>query len=168
MAFQLLRTSSLPAFRPASFVSHDASSAEATVRAACRYAYDRGVLLVAAAGNSGSCTDCVDYPAAYDTVMVVSPVDCNDNWASFSSQGPEVEIAAPGENIRSTYPCNTCDTLSGISMACPQVTGAGAILMAQWYSYDQARQRLRNTADNIALSSNRQGAGRLNVERATC
>jgi subtilisin len=143
-------------------------SYSSTVRDACRYAYDRGVLLVAAAGNDGPCTDCVSYPAAYDTVMAVSAVDCNDNWASFSNQGPEIEITAPGENIGSTYPCDTCDTLSGTSMACPQVAGAGATLMAQGYSHDQARQRLRNTADDIGLSSNRQGYGRLNVERATC
>jgi subtilisin len=149
-------------------ISLGGSSGSSTVRDACEHAWDNGVLLVAAAGNSGPCSRCVGYPAAYDTVMAVSAVDCNDNWASFSSQGPQVEITAPGENISSTYPCNSCDTLSGTSMACPQVSGAGAILRAQGYSNSQARRRLRNTADDIGLSSNRQGDGRLNVEAATC
>ena len=126
------------------------------------------MLLVAAAGNDGPCTDCVNYPAKYDTVMAVSSVDCNDDWASFSSQGPEVEICAPGEDISSTYPCDSCKTLSGTSMATPQVAGAGAILMAQGWDNAGARKHLRDTADDIGLSSNRQGAGRLDVADATC
>ncbi|PSQ21256.1 serine protease [Halobacteriales archaeon QS_9_67_17] len=53
-------------------MSLGASSGDQTLQDACQYAYDNGVLLVAAAGNDGPCTDCVSYPAAYSTVMAVS------------------------------------------------------------------------------------------------
>lgn len=136
------------------------------LRDACNYANNNGVLLVAAAGNDYGGP--VSYPAAYDSVMAVSSVDCNDNFAYYSNEGPEVEITAPGSSINSTYPCDTCNSLSGTSMAAPHVAGAAAILMANGYDNNSARQRLRNTADDIGLPSNQQGAGRLNVEAATC
>jgi subtilisin len=142
-------------------------SGSSVVRDACNDAYyNYGVLLVAAAGNDYGSS--VSYPAAYDACMAVSAVDCNDGWASYSNSGPEVEIAAPGSSIYSEYPCDSCRSLSGTSMATPHVAGAGAILMANGYSNSQARRRLRNTADDIGLHSYRQGDGRLNVERATC
>ena len=52
-------------------LSLGASSGSSTVKDACQYAYDNGVLLVAAAGNDGPCSDCVEYPAAYSTVVAV-------------------------------------------------------------------------------------------------
>ena len=48
------------------------SSGSQTLRDACQYAVNKGVFLVAAAGNSGPCTDCVGFPAAYPEVMAVS------------------------------------------------------------------------------------------------
>ena len=141
-------------------------SGSATMRDALQYAQNRGVLIVAAAGNNygGS----VSYPAAYPEAMAVSAVDCNDNFAYYSNQGSEVEITAPGSGIDSTYPCGTCSSLSGTSMATPHVAGGAAAVMAQGYSNGGARHRLKSTADNIGLSSNQQGAGRLNVGDATC
>ncbi|MHC4685690.1 MAG: S8 family peptidase [Planctomycetota bacterium] len=58
------------------------------------------VILVAAAGNDGGA---VDYPAAYNSVIAVSATNISDGLAYFSSYGPEIEIAAPGVNILSTY-----------------------------------------------------------------
>lgn len=90
----------------------------------------RRILLVAAAGNDstdvGSST-----PAAYSTVMAISATNDSDALASFSNVGDEIELAAPGVTIYSTYAGGGYDTLSGTSMACPHVSGAGGLLMTQ-------------------------------------
>ena len=137
-------------------------SSSNAVEDAVEYADDHGVLLVAAAGNDG-CGGCVSYPAAYDEVMAVSATDENDTLASFSSYGPEIEIAAPGVDVLSTVAQSDYDEFSGTSMACPHVAGAGAILMAEGRTADQARQLLKDGADDIGLPSDQQGDGRLNV-----
>lgn len=136
------------------------------LREACKDAYNQGVLLVAAAGNSGPCGDCVTYPAAYEPVVAVSATTRDDSLGSFSSTGPEVELAAPRENILSTFLSNTYTSISGTSMACPHVAGAGAQLMANGYDNDDARRRLQSTAENIGLSKNEQGNGLVDVAAA--
>ncbi len=141
------------------------SSGSSTVKDACQYAADNGVLLVAAAGNSGPCSDCVGYPAAYSTVVAVSATTESDSLASFSSTGPEVEIAAPGDAIYSTV-IGGYDTFSGTSMASPHVAGAGAQLMDNGYTNSEARSRLTDTAEDIGLGSNESGSGLLDVEAA--
>ncbi len=146
-------------------LSLGASSGSQTVKDACQYAYDKGVLLVAAAGNDGPCSDCVGYPAAYSTVVAVSSTGSDDSLSSFSSTGPEVELAAPGSDVYSTV-IGGYDTFSGTSMACPHVSGAGGQLMANGYTNKEARQQLRDTAEDLGLSSNEQGHGLLDVEAA--
>ena len=138
------------------------SSGSSALRDAVQYADSQGVFLVAAAGNSGSCTDCVGYPAAYPEVMAVSSTNSSDGFSSFSSQGPEVEIAAPGTDVYSTVPSGY-DTFSGTSMACPHVAGGAGQLMANGYTNGDARSQLKATAEDIGLSSNRQGSGLLDV-----
>jgi subtilisin len=146
-------------------LSLGASSGSQTVKDACQYAYDNGVLLVAAAGNDGPCSDCVGYPAAYATVMAVSSTDSDDSLSSFSSTGPEVELAAPGGDIYSTV-IGGYDTFSGTSMACPHVSGAGGQLMANGYTNTEARDQLSGTAEDVGLASNESGAGLLDAEAA--
>jgi subtilisin family serine protease len=118
---------------------------------ACDAAYDNGVLLVAAAGNDGWWRDSVDYPARYDSVIAVAATDSNDNRPYWSSQGPAVELAAPGVSIHSTYWNNIYATKSGTSMACPHVTGAAALVMASDppLSNVAVRERLQTTADDL-------------------
>jgi len=137
-----------------------------TVEDAVEYAYGKGVLLVAAAGNDGPCSDCVSYPAAEPEVIAVSATDPDDSLASYSSTGSEIELAAPGTDIYSTYAGGGYDTLSGTSMACPHVSGAGGQLMDNSYSNTEARDQLNSTAEDIGLSSNEQGNGLLDVEAA--
>ncbi|GAB6862252.1 S8 family serine peptidase [Haloplanus litoreus] len=146
-------------------MSLGSSSDSSTMRDACQYAVDQGVLVVAAAGNEGPCTDCVSYPAAYDTVVAVSSTDGSDSLSSFSSTGPEIDIAAPGESILSTIPGGTA-YFSGTSMACPHVSGAGGLLMANGYSVTEARTTLQGTTEDIGLSTSDGGNGLLNAEAA--
>ncbi len=73
-------------------------------------AYDAGVLLIAAAGNSGnasSTTDVESYPASYDSVMSVAAIDSNKALADFSQKNSQVEISGPGVDVYSTYPEGT-------------------------------------------------------------
>ncbi|WP_128478454.1 S8 family peptidase [Halorussus pelagicus] len=141
------------------------SSGSSALKDAVEYAQGEGVLLVAAAGNDGPCTGCVGYPAAYDEVVAVSSTDSNDDLSEFSSQGPEIELAAPGTDIYSTVPGGYA-TFSGTSMACPHVAGGGGQLMANGATNGDARSQLKSTAENIGLSSNESGAGLLDVAAA--
>ncbi|MEF8828484.1 MAG: S8 family serine peptidase [Haloarcula sp.] len=136
-----------------------------TIEDACQYAADRGVLLVAAAGNDGSDVE-ETAPATYSTVMAVTATDETDSLASFSNYGSDVELAAPGVDIVSTYPGGGYETFSGTSMACPHVSGAGGQLMADGDSNTDARTRLTDTAEDVGLSSSKQGSGLLDVEAA--
>jgi subtilisin len=141
------------------------SSGSSALKDSVQYAASKGVLVVAAAGNSGACSDCVGYPAAYSEVVAVSSTASDDSLSSFSSTGAEVEIAASGSDIRSTIP-GGYDTLSGTSMACPHVSGAGGLLMANGASASDARSTLQSSAENIGLASNESGSGLLDAANA--
>ncbi len=103
----------------------------AALKQAVDSAYQKGVLIVAAAGNEGDKQgegDTVEYPARYDSVIAVAATDTEDRRANFSATGSWVEVAAPGKNIFSTYLNSQYKTLSGTSMAAPYVTGNLALL----------------------------------------
>ena len=128
-------------------------SYSAEVENAVKLAYSLNVVLVAAAGNEGS--DGVTYPAKFPEVIAVAAIDENDNVPTWSSKGPEVELAAPGVNILSTIPNNRYDSYSGTSMAAPHVSGAVALLISYYlangvvYTVEDIRMTLRDTADDI-------------------
>ncbi len=128
------------------------SSDVQTMHDAVDAAYAAGVLLVAAAGNDYG--GAVSYPAAYDSVIAVSATDSSDNLASFSSVGPEVELAAPGVSVLSTYKGGSYATLSGTSMATPHVSGvvALAIQANPLLSNAEVRALLQNTADDLGAA----------------
>lgn len=145
-------------------MSLGSSSDSQTLRDACDAAYAAGHLLVAAAGNSGNppgIGDNVGYPAAYESVIAVAASTINDTRASYSSTGPAVELIAPGSSILSTIPGNEYGTKSGTSMASPHVAGVAALTWAANadLANGDVRQILRDTAEDIGLSSNHQGYG---------
>lgn len=133
---------------------------------AVQYALTAGVTVVAAAGNDGACSDCVNYPAAFEGVIAVSATDDDDSLAQFSSTGPEINIAAPGVTIRSTVPTGY-SYYSGTSMAAPHVAGTVALLLANDVPPDDILQKLQEMAVDIGLRETEQGAGRLNAEITT-
>lgn len=140
-------------------------SANDTSRVAVEYAASKGVLQVAAAGNEGE-PDSVGFPAAYPEVVAVSSTDSNDELSSFSSQGPEVDVAAPGSSILSTFPAGQYGTISGTSMSSPHVAGLGALLRSLGLDADQARQAIIDGADLVGGASGKTdefGHGRINV-----
>ncbi|MEK7493861.1 MAG: S8 family peptidase [Patescibacteria group bacterium] len=89
-------------------------------------AHNAGVVVVAAAGNSGGS---VIYPAAYSEAIAVAATDFSNSAPYWSSRGPEVDLAAPGVNIYSTYKGTKYATLSGTSMASPHVASAAAFVL---------------------------------------
>lgn len=125
--------------------------------AAVRYAWERGVVVVAAAGNSG--TPFTDYPDS-SPVLIVGATDQQDQRAHFSDTGTADAVMAPGVDVVSTW-CRTRDTrtcdgrthtyarASGTSFAAAHVTGALALLRAAGLDHRGAVQRLRTTARDL-------------------
>ncbi|NHN59533.1 MULTISPECIES: S8 family serine peptidase [Halorussus] len=135
-----------------------------TMKNAVSYATDNGALVVAAAGNDGSGS--VSYPAAYSECVAVSAVDSDEQLASFSQYGSSVELCAPGVDVLSTTTeeRGSYERLSGTSMATPVTSGVAGLTLAKWdLTNSELRSHLKNTAEDIGLSSDEQGAGQVNA-----
>lgn len=132
-----------------------------------------GNLFVAAAGNDGKNTDgSPSYPASYDlpNIISVAATDHKDNLASFSNYGANsVDIGAPGVNIYSTLPGNNYGSKNGTSMATPHISGAAALVWAQFPGVNASavNARILNGADLVpSLAGKTVTGGRLNVYNA--
>lgn len=100
--------------------------------AALKRVADAGIVVVAAAGNSGyrNGRSSVDHPGASKHTLAVAAYRSDGNIARFSSGGREVDIAMPGEEILSTIPGNRYQVMSGTSMATPAAAGLLACVIA--------------------------------------
>ncbi len=139
-------------------------AADAAMQEAVGYAVTHDVLVVAAAGNSGSCAPL--YPAAYPGAIAVAALQTGTNQkASFSNFGSYVDLAAPGTSIDSTYPTSTYTTLSGTSMATPFVSAVAALVESKCPSDTAAHVRsiLESTALYVAQQL---GHGRVRADQA--
>lgn len=148
-----------------------------TLRRAVDYAWAKGAVLVAAAGNSN--TTRALYPAYYTNCIAVAATDANDLKASFSNYGKWVDVAAPGVGIWSTLPdhpsvigdylgVTSYGSLSGTSMATPHVAGVAALVWATGYGTSNltVRSRVETTADRIAGTGTYWVYGRVNAYNA--
>lgn len=132
---------------------------------AVNYAYSRGVLVVAAAGNDGYAPGTIGYPAALPSAIAVANLEnrqekgtyrvANSSSRGFSNtagdyviQKGDVEISAPGSSIFSTWYNGGYATISGTSMASPHVAGLAAKIWAENPSFTnvQLRANLQNRA----------------------
>ncbi len=135
------------------------SSWDSVIQPALNYAVARNVLLVAAAGNTGS--NYILCPAAMPGVMAVGSSTARDQRALTSNFGLLLDVVAPGELIYSTYPAHIsyrpqCYTLayceiSGTSMASPHVAGLAALIwsFAPTLLFDDVRSLIQVTADDL-------------------
>jgi thermitase len=119
------------------------------LEAAINHAYQKGCILVAAAGNDGS--DELFYPAAYDHVLAVSAIDENNTKASFSNYGNYIDFCAPGVNILTTSTNETYAYGSGTSFAAPFVTGVVALMLSEYPSLntENVTETLRVEAQDL-------------------
>jgi len=156
---------------------------------AVNYAWSKGVVIVAAAGNCGgsnfSANGCtsqnpMEYPGALTNVVSVGNTDNKDQKSVTSNYGSWVKIAAPGTNIFSTLPTHTYamqpghgtalnyDYLTGTSMSAPMVAGVAALIWSTPYgtSNQAVVDRLYATADKIAGTGTFWQNGRVNAASA--
>jgi len=148
-----------------------------------------GALFVIAAGNDGPGAATIDSPGSADAALTVGAVDHDDVLASFSSVGPRLgdsglkpELTAPGVDIVAARaaiagpdlggtPVGTAYLrLSGTSMATPHVSGAAALLRQQHPAWTGAQLKaglIASASPAPELTAFQQGAGRLDVDRAT-
>ncbi|MFZ2053218.1 MAG: S8 family peptidase [Candidatus Aminicenantales bacterium] len=148
------------------------------LRDALRYAYNKGVVVVASAGNDDTA---VFYPAAYDAYcLAVAATDYNDVPTSWSCFGPEVDVAAPGDSVLSIVPTWYWGPGSfpyafgdGTSASAPHVAGLAALLksLKPWLSVDDIMNVIRFSADDVNSGEypgrdNYIGYGRINIEKA--
>lgn len=139
--------------------------------------WDRGIVVVSAAGNNGPEPCSISSPGTSRKIITVGSSDDNENKSlkkHYSSRGPTREciikpdILAPGSNIIS---CKCAQgeyrALSGTSMSAPIVSGAIALLLEKYpdLSPDDVKYMLKLSCDDLNEPSNRQGWGLLNIKK---
>jgi len=145
------------------------SYASSTLEDAINYAWSKGVVVVAAAGNYGNTAPL--YPAYYTNCIAVAATDSLDGLAAWSNYGEWVDVAAPGVGIYATLKNNGYGYKSGTSMASPHVAGLAALVFTTLSDTngdgklnDEVRNLIEATCDDIGLSGI--GYGRINAARA--
>jgi subtilisin family serine protease len=150
-----------------------------TLRDACEYVEDNGMLFCAITHNDSSSS--IRFPAAYtadfDSLIAVGSTDDDDTVSSFSNTGPEITIVAPGRDILATtptYAVTSGDTdyeeKTGTSMACPHVAGLASLVWSREakQTNEQVKDVLINTAKKLGPGNfdNSWGYGRIEAEDA--
>ena len=139
-----------------------------TLQNAVDYAWNKGAVIVASAGNDGTSEPI--YPAALDNVIAVAATDKEDRLASFSSFGGWLDVAAPGTSIYTTSDGGGYGFWQGTSFSAPLVSGLTALLFSLNPNLTNAQilNILISSADDLGAIGydNYFGYGRINVARA--
>ncbi|MFD0590622.1 S8 family serine peptidase [Paenibacillus sp. GCM10027627] len=137
-----------------------------------QYAENKGVLLVAAAGNDGASLGnkaAVKYPAAYPTVLAVGGLQAGGSPHRSSNPGPELDLMAPW-NVYTTALGGGYKQEEGTSMSAPQVAAAAALVLARHPDYKpyQVRELLKGTAKDVGAkgADKASGYGALRIDQA--
>ncbi|MBD1373009.1 DUF4910 domain-containing protein [Hazenella sp. IB182357] len=131
---------------------------------AVNYAWDKGAVVLGAAGNSGESTP--SYPANHDKVIAVGATNAKDQKWSASNYGTWVDVSAPGAEIISTTLAGGYGYDSGTSMATPHVAGLAALLSSEGLSNAEIRSTIENSADPISGTGTYWKHGRVNAYEA--
>jgi thermitase len=140
------------------------------VESAIDFARQAGMCLAAPSGNLS--LDTVDFPAADPPVIAVAATDSLDRRAAFSNAGADVDLAAPGVDILSTYVGGGMAAWSGTAMSTPFVSGVGALLYGMIGPRDpllepRVESALRSGAQSLAAADPADvadlGAGRVSA-----
>ena len=133
------------------------------------YAWSKGAIIVAAAGNNGGSTPM--YPAYYANSLAVTATDSDDLLVQLAKHGDWVDVAAPGANIYSTLPDNDYGFMSGTSMATAYAAGLAGLLFTvvtdangNGRLNDEVRDAIENSSDEIGCLG--VGHGRINASEA--
>jgi subtilisin family serine protease len=132
-------------------------------------AREKGVILVAAAGNAGPKSPPL-YPAADKNVIAVTAIDADDRLLSAANRGKHIAVAAPGVDVLVPAPGRTYQLTTGTSVAAAEVSGIVALLVELKPSItpDEVRKVLQSTAFDLGPKGpdDQFGAGRADAERA--
>ena len=144
------------------------TGSSSTLQNAINYAWSKGVVIVAAAGNNGDSVPC--YPAACTNVVAVSATDSSDARTSWSNYGSYVDIAAPGANILTLSGASGYAAMDGTSFSSPVTAGVVALMRAANPALSNSNivNTLLANADDLGPigKDNDFGRGRVNARRA--
>lgn len=129
-------------------------------------AYSHNILIIAASGNRGD-AEKVDFPARYKNVISVGAVDKNNEIASFTNRGKQLDIVAPGVSIETMGLKSESQKMSGTSAAVPHVAGIAADIWSakKTTTNSQVRNILLGSADSLG-EHNTFGYGLVNGEKS--
>ena len=135
------------------------------LKRAVDYAWNKGAVVVAAAGNSGDGT--VQYPAAYSNAIAVAATNRSDKRASFSTVGDWVDVAGPGVGVLSALP-GGYGYMNGTSMATPHVAALAGLLAEEGLSNEQIKNRIISNTTDLGPAGRDPyfGTGRIDAARA--
>jgi len=137
------------------------------IRDAIQYAYSRGCLIVASAGNLG--TSLPHYPSGYVEAISVAATDIQDNLYIHNNFG-KIDLSAPGVDIYSTLLGNSYGYHTGTSMAAAFTSGLAALVWSRYpeYSHDQVKSLLQSSSDDLGPPGwdEHFGHGRINALKA--